>query len=48
MATAILEHLAVDSTLRSQGYGKRLLGQILMRAPLTVLEIDPLTTEICP
>lgn len=41
-----IEHLAVDSTLRSQGYGKRLLGRILARAPLTVLEIDPLTTEI--
>lgn len=36
----------MDGTLRSQGYGKRLLGQILMRAPITVLEIDPLTTEV--
>lgn len=41
-----VEHLAVDSSLRSQGYGKRLLGQILTRAPVTILEIDPLTTEI--
>lgn len=41
-----VEHLAVDSTLRSQGYGKRLLARILARAPLTILEIDPLTTEI--
>ena len=41
-----IEHLAVDSSLRSQGYGKRLLGQILERAPKTILEIDPLTTEI--
>ena len=41
-----IEHLAVDSSLRSQGYGKRLLGQILERAPKTILEIDPLTTDI--
>ena len=41
-----IEHLAVDCSLRSQGYGKRLLGQILERAPKTILEIDPLTTEI--
>ena len=41
-----IEHLAVDGNLRSQGYGKRLLGQILERAPKTILEIDPLTTEI--
>ena len=41
-----IEHLAVDGSLRSQGYGKRLLGQILERAPKTILEIDPLTTEI--
>jgi len=41
-----IEHLAVDSTLRSKGYGKVLLGEILTRAPITVLEIDPLTTEI--
>ncbi|WP_172731755.1 GNAT family N-acetyltransferase [Pluralibacter gergoviae] len=41
-----VEHLAVDGALRSQGYGKRLLAQILSREPVTVLEIDPLTTEI--
>ena len=41
-----IEHLAVDGNLRSQGYGKRLLGQILERAPKTILEIDPLTTGI--
>lgn len=41
-----IEHLAVDGSLRSQGYGKRLLGQILERAPQTILEIDPLTSDI--
>jgi GNAT superfamily N-acetyltransferase len=41
-----IEHLAIDDTLRSRGYGKQLLAQILTRAPLTILEIDPLTTEI--
>lgn len=41
-----IEHLAVDGTLRSKGYGKILLAELLTRAPLTVLEIDPLTTEI--
>lgn len=41
-----IEHLAIDATLRSRGYGKRLLADILKRAPLTILEIDPLTTEI--
>lgn len=39
-----IEHLAIDDTLRSRGYGKQLLAQILTRAPLTILEIDPLTT----
>lgn len=41
-----VEHLAIDDTLRSRGYGKQLLAQILTRAPLTILEIDPLTSEI--
>lgn len=41
-----IEHLAVDSALRSKGYGKILLAELLSRAPLTVLEIDPLTTEV--
>ena len=41
-----IEHLAIDDTLRSRGYGKQLLAQILTRAPLTILEIDPLTTAI--
>ncbi|NDO82991.1 GNAT family N-acetyltransferase [Citrobacter sp. NCU1] len=41
-----VEHLAIDGALRSQGYGKILLGQILARSPMTILEIDPLTTEI--
>ncbi len=45
-ATVISEHLAIDDTLRSRGYGKQLLAQILTRAPLTILEIDPLTTAI--
>ncbi len=36
-----IEHLAIDDTLRSRGYGKQLLAQILTRAPLTILEIDP-------
>ena len=29
-----VEHLAIDDTLRSRGYGKRLLAEILQRAPL--------------
>lgn len=41
-----VEHLAIDDTLRSRGYGKQLLAQILTRAPLTILEIDPLSSEI--
>ena len=42
-----VEHLAIDDTLRSRGYGvNKLLAQILTRAPLTILEIDPLTSEI--
>ncbi|MFK3707029.1 GNAT family N-acetyltransferase [Klebsiella sp. NPDC088457] len=41
-----IEHLAIDDTLRSRGYGKRLLAGLLQRTPLTILEIDPLTTEI--
>jgi ribosomal protein S18 acetylase RimI-like enzyme len=40
-----VEHLAIDDTLRSRGYGKRLLAKI-ERAPLTILEIDPLTSEV--
>ncbi|STW80730.1 putative acyltransferase domain protein [Klebsiella michiganensis] len=32
--------------MRSRGYGKRLLAEILQRAPLTILEIDPLTSEV--
>lgn len=41
-----IEHLAIDDTLRSRGYGKQLLAEILKREPLTILEIDPLTSEI--
>jgi len=41
-----IEHLAVNDTLRGQGYGKRMLNQFLEQSPQTVLEIDPLTTEI--
>jgi GNAT superfamily N-acetyltransferase len=41
-----IEHLAVNGQLRAQGYGKRMLGQFLQMHPLTVLEIDPLTSEI--
>ncbi len=41
-----IEHLAVNGKLRAQGYGKRMLSQFLQMHPLTVLEIDPLTTEI--
>ena len=40
-----IEHLAIDDTLRSRGYGKQLLAQILTRAPLTILEIDPLVDD---
>ena len=40
-----IEHLAIDGALRSQGYGRAVLEQILARSPLTVLEIDPLTSE---
>ena len=41
-----IEHLAVDDALRGQGYGKRMLRQFLEQSPLTVLEIDPLTSDI--
>ncbi len=41
-----VEHLAIDDRLRAQGYGKRLLGQIMQRNTRTLLEIDPLTTDI--
>lgn len=41
-----IEHLAVNNTLRGQGYGKRMLNQFLQQFPQTILEIDPLTTEI--
>lgn len=41
-----IEHFAVNSALRSQGYGKRVLGEFLQRQPLTILEIDPLTSDI--
>lgn len=41
-----IEHLAIDETLRSRGYGKQLLAEILQRAPLTILEIDPLISDI--
>ena len=41
-----IEHLAVNGELRAQGYGKRMLSQFLQMQPLTILEIDPLTTDI--
>ena len=41
-----IEHLAIDDSLRGKGYGKRLLGQLLQRTSQTLLEIDPLTTDI--
>ena len=41
-----IEHLAVNGLLRGQGYGKRMLNQFLQQTPQTILEIDPLTTEI--
>lgn len=41
-----IEHLAIDGALRSQGYGKKVLHTILTRSPMTILEIDPLTTDI--
>ena len=41
-----IEHLAVNPLLRGQGYGKRMLSQFLQQSPQTILEIDPLTTEI--
>lgn len=41
-----IEHLAIDPNLRSQGYGKKVLECFLAQNPLTILEIDPLTTEI--
>lgn len=43
---AYIEHLAVNGQLRAQGYGKRMLSQFLRLYPQTILEIDPLTTEI--
>lgn len=41
-----IEHLAIDPNLRSQGYGKKVLECFLAQHPQTILEIDPLTTEI--
>jgi len=41
-----IEHLAVNDQLRGQGYGKQMLSQFLQQSPQTILEIDPLTTEI--
>lgn len=41
-----IEHLAVNNLLRGQGYGKQMLGQFLQQSPKTILEIDPLTTDI--
>lgn len=41
-----IEHLAVNGQLRAQGYGNRMLKQFLQMHPLTILEIDPLTTDI--
>lgn len=43
---AYIEHLAVNGLRRAQGYGKRMLSQFLQLYPQTILEIDPLTTEI--
>jgi len=43
---AYIEHLAVNDKLRAQGYGKRMLHQFLQQSPRTLLEIDPLTTDI--
>ncbi|CNE75908.1 GNAT family N-acetyltransferase [Yersinia nurmii] len=41
-----IEHLAVSSQQRSQGYGKRILQQVIRQHPVIILEIDPLTTDI--
>lgn len=41
-----IEHLAVNDRWRGQGYGKRMLSQFLQQSPQTILEIDPLSTEI--
>ncbi|PEI02175.1 GNAT family N-acetyltransferase [Pantoea agglomerans] len=43
---AYIEHLAVSSQVRSQGYGKQMLSQFLQLYPQTILEIDPLTSGI--
>ena len=43
---AYIEHLAIDPSLRSQGFGKKVLERFMVQHPLTILEIDPLTTEI--
>ncbi|MEG0234142.1 MAG: GNAT family N-acetyltransferase [Hafnia sp.] len=43
---AYIEHLAIDPSLRSQGFGKKVLERFMAQHPLTILEIDPLTTEI--
>lgn len=41
-----IEHLAINPSLRSQGYGKKVLECFMSQHPQTILEIDPLTTEI--
>lgn len=43
---AYIEHLAVNDRLRSCGYGKSILKQFLTEHPVTLLEIDPPTSEI--
>lgn len=43
---AYIEHLAIDPSVRSRGFGKQILEHFLAHHPQTVLEIDPLTSEI--
>lgn len=41
-----VEHLAIDPTLRSGGYGKRIMEILLTKGYITILEIDPPEDEI--
>lgn len=43
---AYIEHLAIEPSVRSRGFGKQILERFLATHPQTVLEIDPLTTDI--
>ncbi|WP_228005850.1 GNAT family N-acetyltransferase [Xenorhabdus sp. BG5] len=44
--TFYIEHIAISSSLRGQGYGKRVLDAFCTKHSKVVLEIDPVVDEI--